>query len=444
MGNRLNFPLRKILFLFFCLFLIIPLFAQSRKGLETRRKKLLKDISLTNQLLQNTTKNKEAAYKRLLTLQSQIKKREELILTLRQEIEFSDKNMQRTSDVVDALEEDVKRLEEEFTILARDAYRQKMTNGKWWFLFSSESFNQAFKRWQYLKQYDRYRAKQADLILATKGTLSQKIELLEEQRLQKEQLLLEAEAQAQNLDKERLDKKKMVQSLKTNEQRLQSDLTKKRKAHQKLNDAIEKVIIAEMTAQRKASRDRKQLDNNVKRNSDTKTNSASNFDEKRKKRSQVTRQNPERKPLKEEEKRIIQLGNDFYTNRGRLPWPVRKGIITSHFGRQPHPSLKNVEITNNGIDIQTSPGAKVYALFDGEVVGLQFVPGFEYMLIIQHGSYYTVYSHLEEAFVKKGERVSRRQEIGYLSVDGTTNSSEVHLEVWRNKTRLNPERWIVR
>ena len=132
----------------------------------------------------------------------------------------------------------------------------------------------------------------------------------------------------------------------------------------------------------------------------------------------------------------------FLQNKGRLPWPVKDGVITSFFGKQAHPTIKTIEITNNGIDIQTDANAEIRAIHEGKVVGRQFIPGYEYMVILQHGNYYTVYSHLDEVFVDKGEPVKSKQVIGKVSTNAATGAAEVHFEIWKEKERLDPTDWV--
>jgi len=138
------------------------------------------------------------------------------------------------------------------------------------------------------------------------------------------------------------------------------------------------------------------------------------------------------------------LTSVFNGSRGQLPWPVASGVITSYFGKQAHPTLKKIQITNNGIDIQTQQNATVKAVFQGEVVGTQFIPGHHYMVILRHGNYYTVYSNLENILVKRGETVNMQQALGQVAIDGKSGKSEVHFEVWRDKVRLNPTDWVRR
>ena len=401
---------KALCFFVFIIFFAASLQAQVRKDLEERRRKLLKDIEVTSNLLNTTTRNKAAALDRFIALRRQIKKREELIVTLQEEIQLTDLSMNRANEVVEALTTDIDRLQKEYSKLLRQAYRQKKNNSKLAFLFSSESLNQGFRRWQYLKQYDKYRKKQAKLILETKAMLSDKKNQLERTKMEKEELIASEEKQAAILSAELGDKSKLLKTLKKDESRLKKELRLKRVDHERLNQAIEKVIKDEIIARRKRERANKPL--NTKPN--VRDNSAA----------------------------LKRLSGNFRNNKGRLPQPVENGVITKRFGKQPHPTLKNIQITNNGIDIRAERYANVMAIFEGKVVSKQFIPGYHNMVILQHGDYYTVYSNLEEVFVKKGEQVSTRQVIGKLAMNRISKVSEVHFEVWRDKVRLNPEDWV--
>ena len=397
-----------LLFLFFCLNFSQ---AQVRKDLEDRRKRLLRQIELTSKLLNKTTKNRAAALDRYVTLRKQIQKRELLVKTLREEIRFTQLSIDRAKNVVEALSNDIERLEEEYGELLRQAYRRKKNNNTFAFIFSAENLNQSFQRWQYLKQYDAYRKKQANLILETKATLTNKKNLLERTKIEKEELIISAEKQTALLSAELGDKSKLLRSLKKDEKRLKKELRKKQSDHERLNNAIEKVIRADMAARRKKERQKKRKNEVNKKPSPSKST-------------------------------LARLSGDFKKNRGRLPMPVKNGIVTKRFGKQPHPTLPKIQITNNGIDIRTERNADVFAIFEGKVVSKQFIPGYQNMLIIQHGEYYTVYSNLESVTVKKGETVGTMDKIGVVAMNRKSNVSEVHFEVWRDKVRLNPEDWV--
>lgn len=406
--NVLIKPLFTILAL--CLLLIPNSNGQSRKQLEKQRKQLLKDIQLTTSLFKETKRDREATYDRYVALQKQVQKRTELINTLEKELQLIDESTNRTTGVIIALQEDIARLKTEYGNMLRKAYRHKQNNNSLFFLFSSENFNQAFQRWRYLKQYEKYRKKQAHLIVETEQTLASKIASLEKKKADKHLLLASQNEQGGILQSELVQKGKMLKDLRKDEKKLQRDLKKYRLAHSHLNDAIEKIIKSEMAARRRKTR-------------------VSPGDIARVPKDLVA----ERK-----------LTKSFSGNKGKLPWPVKQGVITKWFGKQAHPTLKKIEITNNGIDIRTDKRAEVRAVFDGEVVGVQFVPGYSNMLLIKHGNYYTVYSNIDEVFVKRGARVRTKQVIGRVTIDKKSNKSEVHFEVWRDKIRLNPTDWIAK
>jgi septal ring factor EnvC (AmiA/AmiB activator) len=406
---------RKSIPLFF-LYLLTAVTAfpqQARRELEEKRKKLLKEIEQTSSLLKQTKENREATFTRYVTLQKQISKRQLLIETLKEELTFLDENVARTSGVIAALTDDTDRLKQEYAGMVRHAYRQRLVRTDWLFIFSASSFNEAFRRWQYLRQYDRYRQKQARLIVETQKTLLDKILLLEERRKEKARLLGTEQRQSSLLSLEKEAKNRLLEDLKGDEARLAKDLDRKRDAADKLDAAIERVIRDEMEKARRAEA-----------SAAVKTSPG--------KTEAVPTATPE----------STSLSKEFQNNRGKLPWPVKNGVITGYFGRQPHPSLKSVEIVNNGIDIRTDLGSPVRSVFEGTVVGTQFIPGYDYMVILQHGNYYTVYSNLEEVSVKKGDKVAIRQSIGKVSTDQKTNTSEVHFEIWKEKNRLNPQDWV--
>ena len=385
-----------------CLLFSSSLFCQSRKQLENQRKRLMNDISVTSGLLSETKKSKTATLDRFIALKKQITKRELLVKTLKKEVVLMDENMVNTSDVIEALGQDIIDLKEEYATMIRKAYRHKTNNTELLFLFSSDNFNQAIRRYRYLEQYDRYRKNQAKLILATQEMLEQKIASLEKRKTDKVELLDTESNQKEILKGELKDLDKLLSSLKKDEKRLKKDLKSKQKSRDQLNNAIEDFI-----------------------------------------RSEIALEDKEQPSESKVKKKLI-LTSDFSSNRGRLPWPVNEGIITRRFGKQAHPTLHKIEITNNGIDIRTQKNAQVKAVFEGKVAGKQFIPGYSNMLIIQHGEYFTVYSNLEEVYVKRGEKVDTQQTIGIASIDSKSNKSEVHFEVWRDKIRLNPQDWVTK
>jgi len=387
----------------------MPLAGQSRQDLESKRKKLLREIEATNAQLSQTRKDKAAALDRYFTLQRQIKKRQQLIRTLRTELALVVMSIERTNEVIESLNKDVTELKEEFTQTQRAAYRSRINHSSLAFLFAADNFNDLFLRWQYIRQYNSFRKQQASLIIRTQETLIGKAEQLETRKKEKEMLILSQEQQQQMLSKELIDKDLLLSLLKTSESKLAEELEIQQKAHTALNTAIESVIRKEMAEQRKASRDANSL-------------TATANKEEKKKSVSMNRA----------------LSGNFASLKGNLPWPVRSGKITRKFGKQAHPTIPTIQITNNGIDILSESRARVFAIYDGKVVGTQYIPGNQNMIIIQHGNYYTVYSSLEEIFVNRGDQVKSGQSIGRLS----KQKPEVHFEVWKEKKRMNPILWV--
>jgi septal ring factor EnvC (AmiA/AmiB activator) len=388
------------------LLLVLPAAGQ-RKALEEKRRQLLKEIEQTSVLLRKTTADKEATLTHYVTLQQQIGRRRAVIETLQLEVDLLEGSIRRTQDVIAALIDDVDRLAEEYAQMARHAYRQKLRQSEWLFLLSAQHLNDAFRRWQYLLEYDRYRQKQTRLILETQHTLQQKMEALAARKGEKEKLLVAARRQTDLLNLEMSAKNRLLSSLKTDEARLLRQLDEKRTAAAQLNAAIEEIIREALARSAKPAAGK----------SEARPNSA------------VEAPAPTA---------------GFAAQQGRLPWPVDNGVVSGFFGRQPHPSLPKVEIENNGIDISTQELTPVRAVFEGRVAGVQFIPGSQYMVILKHGDFYTVYANLEKVTVKKGDAVHARDAIGTVYTDNRTRETAVHFEIWKEKKRLNPQEWIHR
>ena len=377
--------------------------SQSADDLRQKREALQAEIKENTRRLGDTRRNKEAALVQVALLQKQIRNREELILTLQQEIDQTEGSIQRTNEVVGALSEDIDRLKSEYTDLVRAAYRARLQHSWLTFILSSRSFNEAFRRWQYLRQYQRFRSRQAKLILATQESLQSKLVQLEKDREDKSVLLSTERNQHIALGREKNAQDQLLNKLKKNEANILAQIKEQEAAKEELNQAIEQAIAAEMARIRREER--------ASRTSSTASNN--------------------RTSVSEED------SGAFASLKGRLRWPI-DGEITKRFGRQPHPTVKGVEISNNGIDISVNGRADVSVVADGAVVSTHFVPGYRNMVLVRHGNYYTVYSNLESVTVSSGTELKAGQTVGRIS----KQAGELHFEVWRQKERLNPERWI--
>lgn len=432
--NR-KFIARVSLLLALALLLPVIAFSQSKKELEDKRKKIIRDIQSTERMIKKTAKTKEAAYDRYLALQSQIERREALIRNLNEEIVAAEGGIVRNQEVIASLNKDVNKMRDEYGRTVRNAFRSKTLTNPLLYLLSAESLNQAFRRWLFLRKYDQRRSEQAKAIRFTQEMLAKRTSGLEETRLDKENLLVSMQGQKSTLTGELTEKNAMLQDLGKDESRLKADLEKKQATHETLNNAIEGVIKEEVRKRVEEARSKPKpaapKTETVEKPVRTPSSTPSKPEKEKPAATEV-------KPRAEED--IVTF--NFRKSKGRLPWPVETGFISRGFGKQKHPTLKNIEITNNGVDIRTEEGASVRCVADGKVAGVQFVPGHDYTVIVQHGDYYTVYTNLASSSLAKGDMVKAKQNIGQVSTNNITGTSELHFELWQQKERINPALWI--
>lgn len=407
----------KLLFSLFLLFLIPSItFSQTKKDLENKKSMLQKEIKLTNKLLEETKKSKKLSLNQLVTLNQKISIREELISTINRQISSINRNIADNTTVISNLEKELEQLKKEYAKMIYYAFKNQDSYGKMMFLFSSKDFNQAYMRLKYLQQYSDYRKSQAEQIKAKQALLNNKIEDLKQKKREQQGLLGEKEGEKNELSKERTEKEQVLSELQDKEKQLKEELKKKQEDANKLQQAITRIIEEEIRKAREAA---KKANNSGK---ETKENKVT---------SQGLTLTPEAQ----------KLSATFETNKGKLPWPVTEGVVTSTFGEHEHPVLKGIKVKNNGVDISTRNGSQVRAVFDGEVTGVITIPGAGKAIIVRHGEYLSVYSNLESTLVKTGEKVKTKQSVGVVRSDDD-GKAEVHLEIWKGSIMLNPEGWI--
>lgn len=383
------------------------LWGQTKKELQAKRSKLLQQISVTSDLIKKNQSDRDLTLTEIQTINKQIKLRQDLINNIDAEKRYVEKKIKENHEVVKDLEESLENLKDEYSQLVYLAYKNRNTNDQMMYLFASESFYQAIRRMQFLKDMTAYRKEQGELIIDTKASITKKLAQLEDQKKEKEVLLQEAVAAKREVDKDLKLKEEALAKMAENQEELTAQLDKQKKESKKLQSAIKKLIEAEIAASR------------------PKTESTN-----------VYTATPEEK-LK---------SSYFSKNKGKLPWPVLKGVIVGKFGTHPHASMRNVEVTNNGIDIATDKNALVRSMFGGEVSGIISIPGAGQAVVIKHGEYRAVYSNLLEVMVEKGQNVETKEDIGVLMTDG--NQSVAHLEIWKitknGMVKEDPASWIAK
>lgn len=402
----------RVFFLFiFCLAMLSTgiSFAQkqTKKDLENKKKQLQAEIEKTNQLLNETKKNKKLSLNQLVMLNKKISVREELIATINGEISELNKQIVENNESIKGLQNDLAKLKSEYAKLIYYAYKNQDAYSRLVFIFAASDFEQAFMRLKYLQQYSDYRHKQAELILSTKKNLNEKVQSLEERKSDQRVLLSSQEVEKHNLTSEKTEKEQVFSELQQQESKLKKDLEKKKQDAKKLQQAIQRIIERELEKQISAT-------------------------PKGKPKSQKLILTPEAQLL----------SSSFASNKNKLPWPVAKGVISERFGTHPHPLMPNIDINNNGIDITTNNGSLARAVFDGEVTGIANIPGAGQLVIIRHGDFLSVYANLKDVYVKYGEKIKTKQNIGSIVFDEDDSKTVLHFEIWKVQTKLDPEGWL--
>ena len=397
----------------FFMVLVAPgLYGQDKKTqLQQKKAKIEEEINYTNKLLNETKKNKQVSLNQLVLLNKQIGKRQELISTISGEIGTLDKMIGETNDTIIRLTQTIKRLKEEYARMIYFASKNRNAYSRLMFIFSARDFNQAYQRLKYFQQYSSYRKNQVRVIQENQALLNEKIGLLQKQKSYKLSLKKSEETEKQKLTREKNEQDRTIKNLSQKEKELLKKLRDSEKAARKLQKAIEDLIAAEL---RKATEAAKKS---------------------------CTKPKPENKfGLTPAE---LQLSSSFAGNKGRLPWPTERGVISSTFGEHPHPVLKGIKTRNNGIDITTSNGESARAVFDGDVTSTMTLPNYNNVVIIRHGEFLTVYSNLDQLYVKKGDKVKIKQKIGNIQADDS-GKTRLHFELWQGKNIQNPESWILK
>jgi septal ring factor EnvC (AmiA/AmiB activator) len=405
-------------------------FAQTSKAdLERNKQKIQHEIEETTQLIKETRKNKNASLGLLKALNLKLEARKRLIMNIQQEINLLATSISNNNQQIGNLEQELEKLKDNYGRIVRLIYMNKNQQSVLMLLFSAKDFQQAYKRLYYLRTYTAYRQQQAKLIQQSQAELADKRKKLRTDLSSKEILLGGEVVEKRQLSIEKVEQEKTVSELKKREAKLRKELAKKESDSRKLSKEIQRIIEREIAKERERSLAKSRESSKVPEKKVIKGSKPAEAPKSTAPEYKVT---PETQAL----------SGKFEANKGRLPWPVQKGVITETYGQHAHPVLKNITTYNNGIDIATSGGASVRAIFEGEVSGVIIIPGANMAVIIKHGEYLTVYSNLLSVSVTKGQKVKTAQPIGTAGRDESDSKSEAHLEIWKGKAKLNPSDWI--
>jgi len=390
-----------------------------QEKLEQRKAQIQQEIRDNEKMLQSVKKKEKSAVNVFLIQQNKIKLKEKLINTTAKQEKLLSNDMYINQMKVNKLKRELKVLKEDYAKMILKSYKSRSEQSRAMFILSSESFLQAYKRAQYLKQYTNFRKNQGIEIQSKTAELVNYNAKLDGQRQVKKKIIAENQKEKQSLEVERKEQQKLVNSIKKDKNKIIADTRSKQQEAKRIDKQIDRLIreaIAE--ANRKAAAER------AKEN----PGSASKGPVSSSKISLT----PEGKIL----------AADFKANRGKLPWPVEKGFISLGYGDQPHPIYPSLTVHNSGVEITTESGATARAVFEGEVSSIMVLSPINRAVMIQHGDYFTVYQNLSQVFVNKGDKVNIKQSLGKVRTSGDTGKTIIKFLILQNTSNNNPEGWL--
>lgn len=404
---------------------------KSRDALEKERKQNLKKIEETNRILQETRNKKQSTLSQLTTIKKQISAREEIITSLTDEVQLLEAEILETETVVQAMTSDLLKMKEEYAGMIRTAYRYSRGYNQLLFILSSSNLNEFFMRVQYFRQYSKQCNSQLVHIENVMASLELEKERLQDKLSEKSMLIQDKSLETENLNKTREEQDEVLSELSKKEKELKKQLQEQQKAQEKLQRLIKDAIIQERQRAKKEAEEKERL----RKEKEARENA-------NKPVTPTTTNKPVVKTPAATPESASMTGS-FESNKGKLPWPVQRGSISQHFGKQAHPVLKGVYVDNLGIDITTLKAEQVRSVFKGKVISVSEVPGMQNVIMVQHGEYFTVYAKLKKVYVTVGQEVSAKEIIGEVYTDHE-GVSELQFHVWKNEIRMDPEGWIIR
>lgn len=384
--------------------------SDKQKILEEKRQALIEEIKQINTLLFNTKREEKSVLTQVEDLNSRIYARQNLIRITDQQANLLTRKINDNLSKISQLRDELSELKEDYAKMITKSYKSKSQQNRIMFLLSSENFLQAYKRLQYINQYTKHRKKQGESI-KKKTILLQtlNVDLIEQKKI-KRVLIEENKIAKANLTKEKKDQEILIASLKRNEGRFTNQIKTKQREANKIDKQIETLIKEAIAASNKS----KGKENSAKESSITFALTA--------------------------EAKV--LSTSFTNNKGKLPWPVKNGVVVKQYGKQQHPQLPNVTTFNSGVEIATESNAKARAVFNGVVLEIQQLKGANKAIYIQHGNYISIYNNMAKILVKKGDKVTIKQDLGTVFTNPSTGKTILKFLIYKNTIRMNPADWV--
>ena len=405
---KISAPYRILTLVFACLTMATSQ-AQTneQKQLEAKRERLQQEIEQINRLLFAEKKQKGTILDQLEVLDQKINVRQQLIRVTNQQSNLLSRQINANIRNITKLREDLDVLKTEYAAMIQKSYQNRSQQNRLMFLLSSETFFQALKRMEYMKQYTQYRKQQGEEIAAKTAELTVLNQDLTEQRRAKETLIAQNLRAKNEMMREIKSQKDLLKTIRQNESRYAAEIKKKTEETRRLDRQIERLIRSAIAAS----------------NREAGSDASSSFV-----------MTPE----------AALMAKNFSENKGKLIWPVERGIKRQGYGVYKDALYPGIKHRSNGVIIATDEGAKARAVFDGEVIAILAVPGGNKGVQIKHGNYISTYYNLSSLYVKKGDKVSVKDELGEIYTNRFNGLTQLKFYLYQDATRLNPEEWIFR
>lgn len=394
----------------------------AQEKLEQRKEQIQKEIRAQEALLRSQNQKQKSILTEIVQQREKIRLRESLIATTAKQAKILKDEMYTNQLEINKLNRELDVLKKDYSAMIVKSYKSRSEQSRAMFLLSSETFLQAYKRAQYMKQYASFRKSQGDEIKIKAEKLLALNTKLDAQKIEKQKLVVEQEKERLVLQKEKAEQEKMSVAIQKDKKKIGQEIKKRQQESRDIDRKIDRLIkeaIAE--ANRKAAAAAKKAN--------PKTTAA-----------QTKAIENSTKIVLTPEAKIV--SDNFKANKGRLPWPVTTGQITQRFGDQPHPELPFLTVHSSGIEITTSTGSQARAVFGGEVYSIQYVSPVQKSVIIQHGDFFSVYHNLSNVSVVKGEKVSIKQNIGTIRTSTETGKTVLKFLITQNSGYTNPQPWL--
>jgi septal ring factor EnvC (AmiA/AmiB activator) len=373
--------------------------AQSVNEQTKRKQQIEEEIAFLDKQLATTKSKQQSSTKELNLIQKKITNRKKLLKELEIEIEYIDGQVVKREQEITDLNRNLASLKKSYADLIYHSYKNRDQNIWLMYILASKNVEQGYRRWSYIKNYSQAIKEMAGNIRSNTENVAKEQEELAKVRVSSVNVQAKKQQEYKKLSLEEVGAKRMITQLSKKESEVKQQLNTKRREVERLNREIERILAEAVKA----------------------------------------KTSPEYK----ESVADRALSDKFENNKGRLPWPVRKGAVIEQFGQHYHPVFKNIKLPfNNGVNIATDANADVFCVFDGVVKQILVMPGYNQCILVQHGDFFTFYTKLAKIAVKSGQKVSTGQVLGSLSE--SEGSSVIHFQLWKGTEKQDPEQWISR